>query len=77
MGKLRLNRIRAALATTRSWPEMHRRLAALTDDELREAGEIERLGRRRQNMLRILRAERDRRAGKLKRMHRLKVEVNG
>jgi hypothetical protein len=74
--KLRKPKIREALVTHRHFPVMKRRIAALTDAELAEAERIERMGNRRENLLRIFRAERYRRGGKPEKMLHLRMETN-
>lgn len=61
--KIRRDKIREALGSTKSWPKMKRRIAALTNAELAEAGRLERLGQRRENMLKALHAEHRLRTG--------------
>jgi hypothetical protein len=75
MTKLHLRKLRAALADTRRWSDMKRRIRPLTNRELAEAEALERLGKRRQNLLRVIHAEKQRRARKPDRMLRLRVEV--
>jgi hypothetical protein len=55
---------------------MRRAAGRLTDGELSEAEALERLGRRRENILRLLKAERQRRRGRPGKMMRLKVEAS-
>ena len=74
--KLRKTRIREALVTHKRYPVMKRRIAALTDAELAEAERVERMGNRRENLLRIFRAERYRRGGKAEKMLQLHMETN-
>ncbi len=54
---------------------MRKRIHALTSSELVEAEELERLGKRRANLLRLFRAERFLRDGRKQKMLRLRVEV--
>ena len=61
---------------TGSWPRLRNLARAMSDAELAEAEMIERLGRRRQNMLMVLKAERQRRQGRREKMLRLRVEAN-
>ncbi len=72
---LRLDKIREALRDTITYPVVVRRLRALTDAELAEALDVEKLSKRRNNMLRPLHFERNRRAGNRNRQQ-LKVEAN-
>jgi len=77
--KLRAKKIRVALGglqKAQGWNALKRRLRPLTDAELKEADSLERLGARRQNMLRQIHAEKQRRAGKPKKMLRLRMEVS-
>lgn len=74
--KLRKAKIREALVTHHSFVVMKRRIVALTDAERAEAERIERQGKRRENLLRILRAERYRRSGKAGKMLQLPMETN-
>jgi len=74
--KLRKNTIREALRTSKSYPEMSRRITALTDAEFAEAERIERMGKRRENLLRIFRTERYRRGGRAEKMLQLHMETN-
>jgi len=69
--KLRTEKIREALGSTKSLPLMKRRIMALTDAECAEAERIERQGKRRENPLRIFRSERYRRTGKAEKMLQL------
>lgn len=75
-----IRRIRAALegATHKnlaSWRGMKRRIAALTDAELREAMEFECMGARRTEHMKLLDIEMRRRAGNLSdRKFRVEVE---
>ena len=61
---------------TSSWPVMRRLVRLMTVEELQEADRIERLGKRRLNMLRCLHAELQVRAGLSEKMLRLKVRAN-
>ena len=68
-------RVRDVLGSTASWPRMRRAAACLTDADLAEAEALERLGPRRENILRLLKAERQRRRGRPAKMLHLKVEA--
>lgn len=70
-----VQKIRLALASDASWPRLRARIRALTAAELGEADRLERLGRRRTNLLMCLKAERHRRQGRAEKMLRLRVEV--
>ena len=61
---------------TSSWPRLRKLTRAMSYFELTEAEKLERLGRRRENMLMALKAERQVRQGRPDRMLRLHVEVN-
>jgi hypothetical protein len=74
--KLRKAKIREALVCHRSFALMKRRIVALTDAECAEAERIERQGKRRESLLRILRAERYRRDGRPEKMLRLHMVTN-
>jgi hypothetical protein len=74
--KLRKNKIREALVTNSCFGAMKTRIAALTDDEMAEAERIERMGKRRENLMRIFRSERYRRAGRGEKMLTLQVVTN-
>jgi hypothetical protein len=67
--------IRAALASTLSWPKMKAAIAVLSAVELAEAEHLEKLGKRRVNTLMALKAERHTREGRKAKMHQLKVEA--
>jgi hypothetical protein len=68
--------VRALLESgTSSWPRLRRMVRELGDDELAEADRLERLGRRRVNMIRVLHAELQCRAGRKKKMLNLRAEV--
>lgn len=74
--RLRKNKIREALRTREAFQPMRRAIGALTDPELAEAERIERQGKRRTNLLRILRAERYRRNGRAGRMLQLHMVMS-
>jgi hypothetical protein len=74
--KLRKAKIREALTTSSKYAVMKRRIVALTDAECAEAERIERAGKRRESLLRILRAERYRRSGRTDKMLQLHMETN-
>lgn len=75
--KKRLSLIREALSGETDWPKMARKLRPLTDAELDEVEQTEQMGKRRDNMLRGIRAERARRAGKQRGpQSRMKVSAN-
>ena len=74
--KLRKAKIREALMTNARYAVMNRRIMALTDSELAEAERVERMGNRRQNLLRIFRAERYRRGSRAGKMLQLHMETN-
>jgi len=68
--------VRDFLLLPPSWPVLRRAARRLTDAHLVLAEEFERLGKRRANPMRVLRAEGIRRAkGGSKRMGTLRVEV--
>lgn len=87
--KLRATKIREALSVAvghaqkasaeskrrHNWFTVKARFQALTDAELAEAEQIERLGRRNQNLLRIIDLEKRRRAGDRGR-RKLRAEAN-
>jgi len=73
---IRPTKIRAALRLISSWQVMKRQVAELTTAELGEAERIERQGKRRLNMLMVLKAERHKREGRIEKMHHLKMESN-
>jgi hypothetical protein len=69
-------KIRALLeSSTSCWPHLRSMARDLSDDELAQADQIERLGRRRINMIRVLHAEFQCRAGREKKMLNLRAEV--
>ena len=68
-------RIREALRASKDWPKMRRIVEKLTNQELAEAVELERMGRRRVNLLDILKSERRRREGKNKKQRSVRVKV--
>ncbi len=68
-------RIREALRASNDWPKMRRIVEKLTNQELAEAVELERMGRRRVNLLDILKSERRRREGKNKKQRSVRVKV--
>ncbi len=68
-------RIREALRASNDWSKMRRIVEKLTNEELAEAVELERMGRRRVNLLDILKSERRRREGKNKKQRSLRVKV--
>lgn len=72
---LRLDKIPEALHDTNGWARMNRRVRELTDAELAEADRVERLSKRRTNMLAALKAEQQRRAGCAGKMRQVKVET--
>lgn len=74
--RLRKTAIRRALVTDPRHAVMKRRIVVLTDAEIAEAERIERQGKRRENLLRIFRAERFRRTRREGKMLRLHVETN-
>jgi hypothetical protein len=61
---------------TASWARVRKLTRAMSNAELAEAETLERLGRRRENMLMALKAERQRRQGREDKMLRLHVEAN-
>ena len=61
--------------STGSWPAMKRAAESLTNADLQEAEEMEKLGQRRSNLLRVIFTER-KRAGERGRMLCLNVESN-
>ena len=61
---------------TDPWRRLRKLTRAMTDSELAEAETIERLGRRRENMLMVLKAERQRRRARQGKMLHLRVEAN-
>jgi hypothetical protein len=61
-------------SSTRSWQRDKAGAAALTDIELKQAEGLELMGRRRNNKLMVIKAERQRRAGRPEKMLSLKVE---
>ena len=61
---------------TASWPRLRKLTRAMSYFELAEAENLERLGRRRENMLMALKAERQPRQGRPDRMLHLPVEAN-
>ncbi len=65
----------AVFASTASWPRMKRAVAALSDSDLAEANRLERLGKRRTNLLMVLKAERQVRQGQEQKMLHLKSEA--
>lgn len=68
--------VRDFLRLSAVWPALRRAARRLSDDELALAEEFEAHGKRRANPLRVLRAERIRRAkGGQKRMDTLRVEA--
>jgi hypothetical protein len=68
--------VREFLQLSPNWPVLRRAARRLTDAHLVLAEEFERLGKRRANPMRVLRAEGIRRAkGGSKRMGTLRVEV--
>ena len=68
-------RIREALRASKDCPKMRRIVEKLTNQELAEAVELERMGRRRVNLLDILKSERRRREGKNKKQRSVRVKV--
>lgn len=70
-----LERIRQMLGSTKHWPRLSQAARALTDAELAQAEQLERLGKRRQNTLMAIRAEKKRRAGRGYKMQKLLVEA--
>jgi hypothetical protein len=74
--KLRKAKIREALMTNPRYAVMSQRIMALSDSELAEAERVERMGKRRENLLRIFRTERYRRGGKAEKMLQLRMETN-
>ena len=68
-------RIREGLRASNDWAKMRRIVEKLTNQELAEAVELERMGRRRVNLLDILKSERRRREGKNKKQRSLRVKV--
>ena len=68
-------RIREALRASNDWSKMRRIVEKLTNQELAEAVELERMGRRRVNLLDILKSERRRREGKNKKQRSVRVKV--
>ncbi len=68
-------RIREALRASNDWPKMRRIVEKLTNQELAEAVELERMGRRRVNLLDTLKSDRRRREGKNKKQRSLRVRV--
>lgn len=68
--------VREFLLLSPNWPILRRAARRLTDGDLALAEEFEGLGKRRVNAMRVLRAERIRRAkGGSKKMGTLRVEV--
>ncbi len=74
--KLRKNKIREVLVTHKRHTVMYARIMALTNAEVAEAERIERMGKRRENLLRIFRTERYRREGRAGKMLQLHMETN-
>jgi len=73
---IRTAKIRAALVTTKNFGTMNRRIRALSDAEVAEAERLERQGKRRENLMRIFRAERYRRQGRAGKVLKLRMETN-
>lgn len=81
LGAASIARVRAALRgathkTLKSWRGIRERIAALTDAELAEAMEFERMGSRRTEHLKLLDIETRKRAHDLSN-RKFKVEVGG
>lgn len=61
---------------TKSWRHLRKLTGLMSDSELAEAEALERLGRRRENMLVALKAERQERRARRGKMLHLRVEAN-
>lgn len=74
-GNVNRGKISQTLMASDCWAPLRNRVHRLSDRELAEVELLERLGRRRVNLLRVILAERKRRQGNEHKNLRLKIEV--